>query len=62
MHRAFVLQVLGYACVYSYYNQDSERLDVLESQTENLESHVNALQILLGKEVLAALRITLAEW
>ncbi|XP_056408902.1 cullin-9-like, partial [Hyla sarda] len=40
-------KVLGYSCVYSYYNQDSERLDVLESQTENLEFHVNALQILL---------------
>ncbi|KAM9316903.1 cullin-9 [Gastrophryne carolinensis] len=40
-------KVLGYACVYSYYNQDSERLDVLESQTENLEFHVNALQVML---------------
>ncbi|XP_068088702.1 cullin-9 isoform X2 [Hyperolius riggenbachi] len=40
-------KVLGYVCVYSYYNQDSERLDVLESQTENLEYHVNALQMLL---------------
>ncbi|CAJ0964753.1 unnamed protein product [Ranitomeya imitator] len=40
-------KVLGYACVYSYYNKDSERIDVLESQTENLEFHVNALQILL---------------
>ncbi|XP_077341595.1 cullin-9 isoform X2 [Lithobates pipiens] len=45
-------KVLGYACVYSYYNQDSERLDVLESQTENLESHVNALQILLENSLL----------
>ncbi|XP_072266421.1 LOW QUALITY PROTEIN: cullin-9 [Pyxicephalus adspersus] len=45
-------KVLGYACVYSYYNQDLERLDVLESQTENLESHVNALQILLEYSLL----------
>ncbi|XP_018118255.1 cullin-9 isoform X1 [Xenopus laevis] len=45
-------KVLGYACVYSYYNQDSERLDVLESQTENLELHVSALQILLENSLL----------
>ncbi|KAM3930644.1 cullin-9 isoform 2-T3 [Leptodactylus fuscus] len=45
-------KVLGYSCVYSYYNQDSERLDVLESQTENLEYHVNALQILLEYSLL----------
>nr|KAG8542899.1 hypothetical protein GDO81_025862 [Engystomops pustulosus] len=45
-------KVLGYSCVYSYYNQDSERLDVLESQTENLEFHVNALQILLEYSLL----------
>eukprot|EP00079_Xenopus_tropicalis_P031814 XP_017945585.1 PREDICTED: cullin-9 isoform X1 [Xenopus tropicalis] len=45
-------KVLGYACVYSYYNQDSERLDVLESQTENLELHVSALQILLEDSLL----------
>ncbi|KAM8947624.1 cullin-9 [Pelodytes ibericus] len=45
-------KVLGYSCVYSYYNQDSERLDVLESQTENLELHVSALQILLEDTLL----------
>ncbi|KAM4695372.1 cullin-9 [Discoglossus pictus] len=45
-------KVLGYSCVYSYYNQDSERLDVLESQTENLELHVNTLQILLEDSLL----------
>ncbi|XP_040286807.1 cullin-9-like isoform X2 [Bufo bufo] len=45
-------KVLGYSCVYSYYNQDSERLDVLESQTENLEFHVNGLQILLENSLL----------
>ncbi|XP_063774820.1 cullin-9 isoform X2 [Pseudophryne corroboree] len=45
-------KVLGYSCVYSYYNQDSERLDVLESQTENLEFQVNALQILLEYSLL----------
>ncbi|XP_075195057.1 cullin-9 [Anomaloglossus baeobatrachus] len=45
-------KVLGYSCVYSYYNQDSERIDVLESQTENLEFHVNALQTLLEYSLL----------
>ncbi|XP_053316090.1 cullin-9 [Spea bombifrons] len=45
-------KVLAYSCVYSYYNQDSERLDVLESQTENLELHVSALQILLENSLL----------
>ncbi|XP_063300230.1 cullin-9 isoform X3 [Pelobates fuscus] len=45
-------KVLGYSCVYSYYNQDSERLDVLETQTENLELHVSALQILLEDSLL----------
>ncbi|XP_053568749.1 cullin-9 [Bombina bombina] len=45
-------KVLGYSCVYSYYNQDSERLDVLESQTENLELHVSSLQILLEDSLL----------
>lgn len=41
-------QVLAYACVYSFYSQDAEHADVLEQQTENLELHTNALQILLG--------------
>lgn len=42
-------QVLAYACVYSFYNQDTEHMDVVEQQTENLELHTNALQILLGE-------------
>lgn len=41
--------MLAYACVYSFYNQDTEPLDVLEQQTESLELHTNALQILLGE-------------
>lgn len=41
-------QVLAYSCVYSYYNQDTEKMDVMEQQSENLELHTNALQILLG--------------
>lgn len=40
--------MLAYACVYSFYNQDTEHMDVVEQQTENLELHTNALQILLG--------------
>lgn len=42
-------QVLAYACVYSFYNQETEQMDVVEQQTENLELHTNALQILLGE-------------
>lgn len=41
--------MLAYACVYSFYNQDMEHMDVVEQQTENLELHTNALQILLGE-------------
>ncbi|KAL4675607.1 hypothetical protein H8959_009752 [Pygathrix nigripes] len=41
-------KVLAYACVYSFYSQDAEYMDVVEQQTENLELHTNALQILLG--------------
>jgi len=41
--------VLAYSCVYSYYNQDTESMDIVEQQTESLELHTNALQILLGK-------------
>ncbi|XP_026641184.1 cullin-9 isoform X3 [Microtus ochrogaster] len=40
-------KVLAYACVYSFYSQDTEYMDVVEQQTENLELHTNALQILL---------------
>ena len=42
-------QVLAYACVYSFYNQDTEHMDVVEEQIEALELHTNALQILLGE-------------
>lgn len=41
--------MLAYACVYSFYNQDTEHMDVVEQQTEALELHTNALQILLGE-------------
>lgn len=43
--------MLAYACVYSFYSQDTEYMDVVEQQTENLELHTNALQILLGEQV-----------
>lgn len=46
---AWAPQVLAYACVYSFYNQDTEHMDVVEQQTEALELHTNALQILLGE-------------
>lgn len=42
-------KVLAYACVYSFYNQDTEHMDVVEQQIEALELHTNALQILLGE-------------
>lgn len=41
--------MLAYACVYSFYNQDTEHIDMVEQQTEILELHTNALQILLGE-------------
>lgn len=44
-----LLQVLAYSCVYSYYNQDTESMDIVEQQMESLELHTNSLQILLGK-------------
>lgn len=43
------LQVLAYSCVYTYYNQETEKMDVIEQQTEALDLHTNTLQILLGK-------------
>jgi len=43
------LQVLAYSCVYSYYNQETEKMEVMEQQTEALDLHTNALQILLGE-------------
>lgn len=45
-------KVLAYSCVYSYYNQDAEKMDIMEQQTENLELHTNALQILLEETLL----------
>uniref|UniRef100_A0A8C6MUD1 Cullin-9 n=1 Tax=Mus spicilegus TaxID=10103 RepID=A0A8C6MUD1_MUSSI len=45
-------KVLAYACVYSFYSQDTEYMDVVEQQTENLELHTNALQILLEETLL----------
>lgn len=43
------MQVLAYSCIYSYYNQETEKMEVMEQQTEALDLHTNALQILLGK-------------
>lgn len=45
-------KVLAYTCVYSFYSQDTEYMDVVEQQTENLELHTNALQILLEETLL----------
>uniref|UniRef100_A0A663MUJ5 Cullin 9 n=1 Tax=Athene cunicularia TaxID=194338 RepID=A0A663MUJ5_ATHCN len=45
-------KVLAYSCVYSYYNQDAESMNVVEQQTESLELHTNALQILLEETLL----------
>ncbi|XP_060225533.1 cullin-9 [Meriones unguiculatus] len=45
-------KVLAYACVYSFYSQDTESMDVVEQQTETLELHTNALQILLEETLL----------
>ncbi|NXK98022.1 CUL9 protein, partial [Formicarius rufipectus] len=36
-------KVLAYSCVYSYYNQDTESMDIVEQQTESLELLTNAL-------------------
>ncbi|NXA40804.1 CUL9 protein, partial [Eudromia elegans] len=36
-------KVLAYSCVYSYYSQDTERVDTLEEQIESLELHTNTL-------------------
>ncbi|KAJ7341185.1 hypothetical protein JRQ81_005005 [Phrynocephalus forsythii] len=45
-------KVLAYSCVYSYYNQDTEKIDIMEQQSENLELHTSALQILLEDTLL----------
>ncbi|KAK5854444.1 hypothetical protein PBY51_015511 [Eleginops maclovinus] len=45
-------KVLAYSCVYSYYNQETEKMEVMEQQTEALDLHTNALQILLEETLL----------
>ncbi|XP_034041458.1 cullin-9 isoform X2 [Thalassophryne amazonica] len=45
-------KVLAYSCVYSYYNQETEKTDVLEQQTDALDLNTNALQILLEETLL----------
>uniref|UniRef100_A0A3Q2ZVQ0 Cullin 7 n=1 Tax=Kryptolebias marmoratus TaxID=37003 RepID=A0A3Q2ZVQ0_KRYMA len=45
-------KALAYSCVYSYYNQETEKMDVMEQQTEALDLHTNALQILLEETLL----------
>ncbi|KAM4730256.1 cullin-9 isoform 2-T2 [Anableps anableps] len=45
-------KVLAYSCIYSYYNQETEKMDVMEQQTEALDLHTNALQILLEETLL----------
>ncbi|XP_061845074.1 cullin-9 isoform X3 [Colius striatus] len=45
-------KVLAYSCVYSYYNQDMDSMDIVEQQTESLELHTNALQILLEETLM----------
>ncbi|XP_064503904.1 cullin-9-like isoform X3 [Pseudopipra pipra] len=45
-------KVLAYSCVYSYYNQDTESMDIVEQQAESLELLTNALQILLEETLL----------
>ncbi|KAM8851745.1 cullin-9 isoform 2-T2 [Synchiropus picturatus] len=45
-------KVLSYSCVYGFYNQDSEKVEVMEQQTDALDLHTNALQILLEETLL----------
>ncbi|XP_037536667.1 cullin-9 [Nematolebias whitei] len=45
-------KVLAYSCVYSYYNQETEKMDVMEQQTEALDHQTSALQILLEETLL----------
>ncbi|XP_057704477.1 cullin-9 [Corythoichthys intestinalis] len=40
-------KVLGYSCVYNFYNQDGDKMDVMEQQADALDLHTNSLQILL---------------
>uniref|UniRef100_A0A3Q3WDS2 Cullin family profile domain-containing protein n=1 Tax=Mola mola TaxID=94237 RepID=A0A3Q3WDS2_MOLML len=49
-----IMHVISKGCVRRnednpYYNQETEKMDVMEQQTEALDLHTNALQILLGK-------------
>ncbi|XP_077437963.1 cullin-9 isoform X2 [Vanacampus margaritifer] len=44
---AHARKVLAYSCVYAFYNQDGDKMDVMEQQTDALDLHTNALQILL---------------
>ncbi|XP_075902158.1 cullin-9 isoform X2 [Nelusetta ayraudi] len=45
-------KVLAYSSIYSYYNQETEKMEVMEQQTEALDLHTNALQILLVETLL----------
>ncbi|XP_054874354.1 cullin-9 isoform X2 [Amphiprion ocellaris] len=45
-------KVLAYSCVYSYYNQETEKMGMMEQQTEALDLHTTALQILLEETLL----------
>lgn len=51
--------MLAYSCIYSYYNQEAEKMEVMEQQTEALDLHTNALQILLGKTQVPSLLLVL---
>lgn len=56
------MQVLAYSCIYSYYNQETEKMEVMEQQMEALDLHTNALQILLGKtQVLMVLLVLVVQ-
>ncbi|XP_053769849.1 cullin-9 isoform X2 [Desmodus rotundus] len=67
LEQARKVVVLAYACVYSFYNQDTEQMDVVEQQTEHLELHTTALQILLEelllqcRDLASALRLLRAD-
>lgn len=56
------LQVLAYSSIYSYYNQETEKMEVMEQQTEALDLHTNALQILLGKNRVPLVLLVLMVW
>lgn len=56
------LQVLAYSCIYSYYNQETEKMEVMEQQTEALDLHTNALQILLGKKQVLVVLLVPTVW